>query len=212
MQTIPLMAGRTIMRKTITAAAAAVAVAFVLSPAVARSCDDGNPCAGQQAAAPMKLDQFMSTWKPVAHSKHRKKSSHVVHRKEHQPRAIEEAKAAEPTPAEATPAPVPAPTPAPVDIAAAAPEQPVATPEVPVASFNEVNEIDAAVDPVKVVAANEVNDIDLAAPPAPPPAETVAQAVPADEPAPADHSWVGKLLLAAAGAIGLAGATRLLLA
>jgi len=202
------------MRKTITAAAAAVALAFVLSPAVARSCEDGNPCPGQQATAPMKLDQFMSTWKPVASAKHRKKSSRVArHHKQREPRAVEQAKAAEPAPAEAAPAPAPTPVPAPVNTASAAvPEQPAATPEVPVTSFSEVNEIDAAVDPVKVVASNEVNDIDLAAPPTPARAETVAQAVPADDPAPADNSWVGKLLLAAAGTIALAGAARLLMA
>ena len=34
----------------------------------------------------------------------------------------------------------------------------------------------------------------------------------ADDPAPADNSWVGKLLLAAAGTIALAGAARLLMA
>jgi hypothetical protein len=196
-----------------TAAAAAVALAFMLSPGTARSCDDGNPCTGQQASAPMKLDQFMSTWKPVARGKHHKKSSRVTHRKQQQPRAVQEAKAAEPAPTEAAPAPVPMPVAAPLSTAAAAPEQTADTADVAATSFSEVNEIDAAVDPVKVVAANEVNDIDLAAPPARAPAETVAQAAaPADDPAPADNSWIGKLLLAAAGTIALAGATRLLLA
>jgi hypothetical protein len=39
----------------------------------------------------------------------------------------------------------------------------------------------------------------------------VGQSVSSEE-APADNSWIGKLLLAAAGTIALAGATRLLVA
>jgi hypothetical protein len=74
-----------------------------------------------------------------------------------------------------------------------------------------VNELDQSAPRIQVVAFNDVNEIDLAAPPAPPAAETVSQAV-SNNPEPADKSWIGKLLLAVAGTIALAGGARLLVA
>jgi hypothetical protein len=95
---------------------------------------------------------------------------------------------------------------------AAAPEDKAYTDGVAVTSQNEVNELDALADSVQVVAFNEVNEIDLAAPAAPLIKETVGQATVAPAPAPADNSWVGKLLLAVGGTIALAGAARFLIA
>jgi hypothetical protein len=72
-----------------------------------------------------------------------------------------------------------------------------------------VNETEGFARQVQVVAFNEVNEVDLAAPAPPAPDETVGQSVSAEQPA-ADTSWMGKLLLAVAGTIALAGATRFL--
>ncbi len=94
---------------------------------------------------------------------------------------------------------------------AAKPGQPMETDQVGITSSNEGDETDGVASPVQVVAFNEVNEIDLAAPVAPAPAETFGQSVSAEEPA-ADMSWMGKLLLAVAGTIALAGATRFLVA
>ncbi|MFL5094058.1 MAG: hypothetical protein ACJ8ES_02015, partial [Xanthobacteraceae bacterium] len=93
----------------------------------------------------------------------------------------------------------------------AAAEPATQTDGVAVASFSEANDLDAAADRVQIVAFNEINDIDLTAPPPPAPVETAGQSA-SPEQAPASYSWIGKLLLAAAGTLALAGASRLLLA
>jgi hypothetical protein len=216
--------------RMIAAAATAIAVAFALSPAMARSCDGGNSsariehgrCVEEQAAAPMeqaapvKLDQFMNTWKPVAVSKYRGKRSKAAARRRATREAAAEAKskaaAAKSEVAEAKPEPAVTETAPPAETAstlAASPENPAETDGVAVTSFTEANELDAAAGQIRVVAFNEVNDIDLAAPAPPVPAETVGQSA-ASEQAPADNSWIAKLLLAAAGTIAVAGATRFL--
>ena len=187
------------IRLTAAAAAAVVVLAFALSPATARPCKDGDAgCVESAQSNPMKLDQFMKTWKPVATSKRAKKTKSV--RKP----AVKEI-ASEPAVAETS---LP---PAPMQTIAAKPGQPVETDEVGITSSNEGDETDGVASPVQVVAFNEVNEIDLAAPVAPAPAETFGQSVSAEEPA-ADMSWMGKLLLAVAGTIALAGATRFLVA
>jgi hypothetical protein len=202
------------IRLTAAAAAAAAVLAFALSPAMARPCNDGDAGCGatsaQAQAAPMKLDNFMKTWKPVAKSSKRAKKSKSVKKPTLQKPAVEEI-ASEPTVAET------APPAAPVQTLAANPEPPMEADAGGVTSVNDVNEIDAAAKQdaaagqVQVVAFNEVNELDLAsaAPPAPP--ESVGQSVSAQQPA-ADSSWMGKLLLAVAGTIALAGATRFLVA
>lgn len=186
------------------AAAAAVVFAFVLSPAAeaARSCDNGEAgCVpSAQQAAPMKLDDFMKTWKPASASKAAKKS-----KKGAKPAPPVEA-ADEPAVTETETAPASET----VSEVAAGRQHAVETDGVAVTSFDEVNEIDAAADQVEVVAFNEVNAIDLAAPLADLP-ETTGQSV-STTPPPANNSWLGKLLLAVAGTIAVAGATRLLLA
>lgn len=212
--------------RLIAAAAAAVVLALSLQPALAQSSDDANPSrvtAAQPASAPMKLDNFMTTWKPVSVSRRAKKSRSKSARKSSQPAARQVA--AKPAAADTA-----------SRQAAGAPaqnsEKTVETDGVAVTSFNDVNELDAAAntvaanqvpaDQVQVVAFNEVNEIDLAAPPAPasatvappPPsvyAETTGQAVASEQPAPSDNSWIGKLLLAAGGTIALAGAARFFL-
>lgn len=200
--------------RIIAAAAAAVALAFVMSPAQARSCDDGNESCAEVArrTSPMKLDQFMKTWKPVAASKRAKKSKAAAKKapaKEIAKPATEEV--AEPAAQEA------AAVSDSVSTVAASPQKTIETDGVAVTSFDEVNEIDGAADQVQVVAFNEINEIDLAAP-LPPAAspETTGQAAVSPEVStdqtPADTSWIGKLLLAFAGTIAVAGATRLLLA
>jgi hypothetical protein len=194
--------GEKLMLIRLVAAASATAVlAFLLSPASARSCNDGDAAcpAVAQPASPVKLDQFMNTPKPVAASKRAKKTKAVRHR------ATKQA-AAKPAPAAAETAP-PAAQPARTLVATAE----NTAEAVAVTSFNQPNELDAAADQVQVVAFNEVNEIDLAAPPPPVPAETFGQSVAAPQPA-ADNSWIAKLLLAAAGTIAIAGATRLLVA
>lgn len=190
-------------------AAATVAVVFALSlqPAAARS-DENAPApnaapqiAATQTTALVQLDNFMKTWKPVTASKRVKKSKSKTAAKPAPQQA-----ATEPAPTEAVPVESVAKTVAP-------PKQEIETTGVAVTSFDEINELDAAANQVQVVAFNEVNDIDLAAPPAPAPVpvETTGQAaVSSQHPAPADKSWIGKLLLAAAGTIAIAGATRFL--
>jgi hypothetical protein len=201
--------------RLIAAAATAIAVAFALSPAVARSCGDGDACSSvAQQTAPMQLDDFMKTWKPVAVSKHKGKSRSARRRAAQEARAqakskaaaakadVEQAKA-EPAVTETAP---PAESASPL---AADAGKTVETDGVGVASFEQPNELDAAADRIPLVAFNDVNEIDLAAPPPPAPAETVGQSI-ASEPMAADSSWIGKLLLAAAGSIAVAGATRFL--
>lgn len=193
------------------AAATAVALAFALTPAAARPCDDGNESCAEVAkrTAPMKLDGFMKTWKPAAVSK--QKQSAVSKQKQSKKRKAAPPPAAEPSVAESAPAEI---TPsAPVNMLAAAPEKTIETDGIAITSFHEVNEIDAAADQVQVVAFNEVNDIDLAAPPAPVARyETTGQSVASPEQTPADNSWIGKLLLAVAGTIAVAGTARMLIA
>ena len=189
------------------ALAAALAVfAFTAPSAQSRPCDNGEAgcvSAAPQQAAPMKLDQFMKTWKPVSAAKATKKS-----RKAKKPRPdVEDAAADEPAVTETEKA---APAATASDVAAA-PQKAVETDGVAVTSFSELNELDAAADQVQVVAFNEVNEIDLAAPEASFPAETTGQSVSAPAPE-SDKSWIGKLLLAVAGTIAVAGATRLLVA
>jgi hypothetical protein len=198
--------------RLIAAVAGAAMLVFSLSPASARSCEDSDTaCAsGAAQASPMKLDQFMNTWKPVSVSKRSKRSKTSRHR------AVEQV-ASKPEPAKSEPAkPEPAvaealPLAQTIGAFAAIPEQTVETDGVAVTSFNEVNELDQAAGQIQVVAFNDINDIDLAASSPPAPAETVAQSA-SSEQAPADNSWIGKLLLAAAGTIAIAGATRLLVA
>ena len=181
------------------AAAAAVVLAFALSPATAAPCNDGDAgCVASAQPNPMKLDHFMKTWKPVAKSNRAKKTKSV------KKPAVKEI-ASQPAVAK------PVAPPAQMQTLAAEPEQSVKTDTVGVTSSNEANEIDGAASQVQVVAFNEVNEIDLAAPAPPAPAESVGQSVSAQQPA-ADTSWMGKLLLAVAGTIALAGATRFLVA
>lgn len=190
------------VRLTAAAAAAAVLV-FALSPATARPCNDGDGgCVASAQAEPVKLDHFMKTWKPapksVAQSKKAKKSKSV------KKPAVKEI-ASEPALAET------APPPAAIETPTAKPEPSTERDAVAVTPSNEMNEADGVARQVQVVAFNEVNEIDLAAPAPPAPAETVGQSVSAQQPA-ADTSWMGKLLLAVAGTIALAGATRFLVA
>jgi hypothetical protein len=193
-------------------AAAAVTLTMTLSPASARSCDDGNePCvAAVSQTSPMKLDHFMKTWKPVASSSKRAKKHGKAKVAPEPARQTSEPAAVE----TAAPSELPA---APTKVAAK-PEMTIETDGVGITSFNDVNELDAAADQVQVVAFNEVNEIDLAAPAAPPASssETTGQSmVSADvfpDQTPADTSWIGKLLLAFAGTIAVAGMTRLLVA
>jgi hypothetical protein len=202
-------------------AAATVALVFALSlqQAAARS-DENAPApsappqaAATQTAAPVQLDNFMKTWKPVA-SKRVKKSKSKTAAKPSPQQAATDPAPAEAAPAETVANPVVAPT---FAFQTAASRPPAETDGVAVTSFDEINQLDAAandaaVNQVQVVAFNEVNEIDLAAPPAlaPAPVETTGQAVSSQDPAPADRSWIGKLLLAAAGTIAIAGATRFL--
>ena len=184
------------------AAAAALALAFAANPASARSCDDGNQACVSvaQQANPMKLDNFMKTWKPAGKSKRVKKSKLA-------PATAVKQQAPGPAVAETA---VPD---EPVSTVAEAPEKATETDGVAVTSFNEVNEIDAAADHVQVVAFNDVNEIDLAAPPPLVPVpETTGQQMASPEQTPADNSWIGKLLLAFAGTIAVAGTARLLIA
>ena len=204
--------------RLIAAAAAAMAFALALSPASARSCEDDNAaCATGAQTSPMKLDQFMNTWKPVAVSKHTGKSKSA--RRHAHREAVAESKSkpaakAEQAEAKAQPAVTETAPPAAMLSAFATPPKPTTeTNGVAVTSFNQPNELDAMADQarIQVVAFNEINELDLAAPPPPLPAETTGQSV-AAEPTGADNSWIGKLLLAAAGTIALAGATRFLVA
>jgi hypothetical protein len=181
------------------AAAAAVVLAFALSPATAAPCNDGDAgCVASAQPNPMKLDHFMKTWKPVAQSKRTKKTKSV------KKPAVKQI-ASEPAVADT------APPPAQMQTLAAEPEQSIATDAAGVTSSTELNEINGAASQVQVLAFDELNDIDLAAPAPPAPAESVGQSLSAQQP-PADTSWMGKLLLAIAGTIALAGATRFLVA
>jgi hypothetical protein len=202
--------------RLIAAAATAIGVAFALSPASARSCGDGDVACSSvaQQTAPMQLDNFMKTWKPVAVSKHKGKSRSARRRAAQE--AVAEAKskaaAAKAEVAEAKPEPAVTETAPPAEPAsplAADAGNTVETDGVGVASFDQPNELDAAADRIQVVAFNDVNEIDLAAPPPPVPAETVGQSI-ASEPMPADRSWIAKLLLAVGGSIAIAGVTRFL--
>jgi len=203
------------------AAAAALVLALALSPATARPCDHGDAgCVVSAQTEPTKLDNFMKTWKPVAkpnpvatsNKSKKSKSARKPAAKEvaSKPTAAKEA-VSEPAVAETTPPPPPAP----VKTLAANPGRSVETDAIGIKSFNVVKDIDAAASTetskVQVVGFNEVNEIDLSAPPPPIPAESVGQSVSAKQPD-ADNSWMGKLLLAAAGTIALAGATRFLVA
>jgi hypothetical protein len=200
----------------IAAAAGVIALSFAVSPATAVSCAEDNGSCNSARNAPMKLDQFMSTWKPVAAPKRAKKSKMVRTRskKAAGPRVVKSA-----PPAETAPAPAAQTAPAPMLAAGAlAPGMLAAAAEdkqtdgIGITSADEVNEIDALADTVQVVAFNEVNELDLAAPPSLAPAqETVGQAAMPHQ-TPADNSWIGKLLLAVAGTIALAGAARFLIA
>jgi len=207
-----------ILIRLIAAAATATALALAVSPASARSCEDSDTAcsSGAAQAAPMKLDQFMNTWKPVAVSKHTGKSKSARRRAARE--AVAESKSkpaakAEQTEAKAEPAAVETAPPAAATPSAVAigPEPAAETDGVAVTSFNQQNELDAKADQVQVMAFNEINELDLAAPAPPPPAETTGQSV-AAEPVGSDTSWIGKLLLAAAGTIALAGAARFLVA
>jgi hypothetical protein len=209
--------GEKLMLIRLVAAASATAVfAFLLAPASARSCNDGNAACPEvvEQANPVKLDQFMNTAKPAATTKRAGKKSKTVRRQGSRQAAAEskgkprattaEVAKTEPLAAEAAPQAL---EPARRLVASADKN----AEGVAVTSFNQANELDAAADQVQIVASNEINEIDLAAPPAPASAETFGQSVAAPQPA-ADNSWIGKLLLAAAGTIAIAGATRLLVA
>jgi hypothetical protein len=199
--------------RAIAAAAAAVVLALMLalSPASAKRCDDDTATC-PQPSGPMMLEHFMKTWKPVATSSHRKyRTSQASRRQAAQELAAKrETSAAETKPAKSAAIEPPPPAEQPTTKVASA-EPAAETDGVAVASFSEANELDTAADRVQVVAFNEINDIDLTAPPSPAPVETVGQSVSPEQPS-ADYSWIGKLLLAAAGTLALAGATRVLLA
>ena len=187
-----------------TAAAAAVVLAFALSPATARPCTDGDAgCVQSAQPNPMKLDNFMKTWKPAAKSPVAKSNKGKKSKSVKKP-AVKEI-ASQPAVAE------PAPPPAPMQALAAKPRQPAEADAVGVTPSNEVNETEEVANHIQVVAFNEVNEIDLAAPAPAASAETAGQSVSAPQPA-EDSSWMGKLLLAVAGTIALAGATRFLVA
>jgi hypothetical protein len=193
------------------AAATAVALAFAFSPAAsAKSCEDGEAAcvSSPQQASPMKLDQFMTTWKPVSVSKHGKKSK-AARKKSPTHETVAESRPA----AESSPVAAETPPPAQAASMITPPAAPTSeTDGVAVTSFDEPNELDAAADHVQVMAFNEINEIDLAAPPPPMPVETTGQVISTQDRTPVDNSWIGKLLLAAAGTIAIAGATRFMVA
>jgi hypothetical protein len=187
--------------------AMAIALGLAGSPALARCADGEAGCAGAAVQkAPMQLDDFMKTWKPVASGKRARKSRHA---RRAAPAAAKPAAAvaAAPTAAEAVPLP---PSPPAAAFAAESPA-PAETDGIAVVAFDEKNEIDAALDDVQIVAAGEINQLDRALVPKPVPTETVGQPV-AGEPPPSDAAWVGKLLLAVAGTIALVGAARFVIA
>ena len=139
--------------RLIAAAATAIGVAFALSPASARSCNDGEAACATvaQQAAPMQLDNFMKTWKPVAVSKHKGKSKSARRRAAKE--AVAEAKskpaASESEVAQAKPEPAVAETAPPAEAAstlAASSEKTGETDGVAVTSFTQPNELDAAAD------------------------------------------------------------------
>jgi hypothetical protein len=192
------------IRLTAAAAAVAVVLAFAISPAKARPCNDGDAgCTTSAQSDPMKLDHFMKTWKPVAKSPVAQSQKAKKSKSARKP-AVKEI-ASEPAVAET------APPPAPMQTLAAQPQQPIDTDALAVTSSSDANETNGSASQVQVVAFNEVNEVDLAAPVPLAPAETVGQSVSAREPA-ADTSWMGKLLLAVAGTIAFAGVTRFLVA
>jgi len=189
----------------ILAAAAIAALAFTLTPASARTCDDGT-CTEVNPGAPLRLNQFLKHERAVNPARMAQKKTTV----------------AKPAPAPSVPVESPPePTEPETDVAAdAAPAAaPVKTSETDgVAVTEEANEIDALADQVKVVAANELNEIDLAAdkPSASPPPAYEPKALEALASADAlpshDLSWIGKLLVAFGGSIAVAAAARLLVA
>jgi len=193
----------------IMAAAAIATLAFTLTPASARTCNDGA-CTETNPGAPLRLNQFLN------HDR-ADKPAITAHRK---------STAAKPAPESSAPV-EPPPEPAEQETDVAADAAPVAdsvkiieTDGVAVPSTEEVNEIDALADQVKVVAANELNEIDLAADtpsasPRPPYQSKAFEAMAAADAPPAaaqDLSWIGKLLMAFGGSIAVAAAARLLVA
>lgn len=196
--------------RALAAAAAAVVLVYASSPVSAGPCDDDNAACSpraEQQSAPMKLDQFMQTWKPASVSKRVKRSRSAQRQRNVKQAAKPVApKAAPVSEAAITAAEQPASPPREEAVAAPAPRQ--VNEVVTSGSSGQANEVVPAPEHVQVVAFDEVNEIDLAAPA---PVETTGQAVSVGQ-TPADNSWIGKLLLAAAGTIVLAGATRLLLA
>jgi hypothetical protein len=211
--------------RLIAAAAAALGVGFTLSPASARSCDGGNTstrieharCAEAQPA-PVKLDPVAETSQPVAAVPKQKAKSKSVRHATREAKAEAKRKAAavkaeaaeakaEPAAAETVP-----PSAAGTRVAAAGSETAIQPDGGAVASPAQPKQFDQTADQIQVVAANDMNEIDLTAPPPPPVrAETFGHSV-ASEQTPADNFWIPKLLLAAAGSIAVAGATRFLLA
>jgi hypothetical protein len=186
----------------------AMVLAFALTPAWARPCDDDNPrCSpASEQITPMKLEEFMQADEPAATSKrvsYRKKKrvtraarGEKTAPRPPQPTAV--AKRSEPARPAAQPVQQP-PAPNPIDEAAS----------------SQTNDAEAA-EPAQVVGANELNEIDLAAPAAPTaPAASVSDTTvgqsPAAEPEPDDDSWIGGLLLTVAGLLFLAAAGLLLL-
>lgn len=192
----------------ILAAATIAALAFTLTPASARTCDDGA-CTEVNPGAPLHLNQFLKHERAVNPARMAQKKSTV----------------AKPAPKSSVPVESP-PEPAEQETDVAADAAPVANPAktietggVAVTSTEEVNEIDALADKVKVVSADEVNEIDLGADttspsPAPPYEPKALEAMAsADQPAAQqDLSWIGKLLIAFGGSIAVAAAARLLVA
>lgn len=208
--------------RAIAVGAAMAVLAFAPAQSSARGCGDDKERTGCQTtapASPVQLDQFMKTWKPasVSTSGKRTRSAWRSHRsRSHsqmasshkstseskiasEPKESTEAKiaAAEPTPAAEQTTPT-----------TASPFPAFETDGVAVTSYSEANELDQAAPRIQVVAFNEINEIDLAAP-LPAVTETVSQAL-ASTPEPTDNSWIGKLLLAVAGILALAGGVRLL--
>ena len=196
--------------RAMAAAAAAVVLICASSPVLAAPCDDDHAACSPSAeqSAPMKLDQFMQTWKPATIVKRAKRSKSAKRHRDVTQAAAKPAalKAAPVTEAATTRVEQPASPPREEAVAAPSPSQ--VGEVVTSGSSTEANEMTQAAERVQVVAFDDVNEIDLAAPV---PVETVGQAV-SESQTPADNSWIGKLLLAAAGTMALAGATRLLLA
>jgi hypothetical protein len=200
------------------AAVAATIVAFWMTPASARPCADADTGCSTKPAQPeaAKLDDFMTTWKPVtaskrvSHSKRASVSKRVKKSRSARKRAGQETVSRQ-QPAQSEAVAEIAPQAETVAALTTAPEASNDTDGVAVNVASAGTELNLAPDePVQVVAFNDVNELDLAAPSPPAPAETVGQSTAPQ--APADNSWIAKLLLAVAGTIAAAGATRLLVA